>query len=562
MHALMRDAEKAGVGIFFNTHTIASIVENNKIHGVIAATKYGPIAVMAKVVIDATGDGDVAAFAGADYVVGSNRDHVPMWANLAQFVDPGRNWNHFTSTADVTNVEDYTRYVMVGRRRGECHDHGIYIASRETRHIRGEVTLTLTDQLKYKRWPDVINIHYSNCDIKGKVASDWLRIGLVPPNQNVEIPYRALLPVGLENILVVGKALSATKDVLATIRMQADQQNLGGVAALAAAQAINEGVTPRQINLSKLQKRLINLDLLPKEILTRNLDEKPYEPEEIKKFVSEFQPEKQLYEYSNMPMFEVYRKKIPFVEVCTSQRSVAVPILIEELEKSTGKKAIRIAQALAMFGHPAAVPILSSEIETYLQTGVLPKREKEIVYTELPPDQGAMPDLAYLIYALGLTRDRRSLPLMEKIVSLLSPTDEDFRDFYKGTFYYVDAVCFVLELLNNKDSIPMLKTLHMYNSLNQMYVYDHLDVDFVNERQALLELGLGRALALSGSPKGIKILISYLDDNRRILNEFAHITLIKTTGRNFEKDPITWNKWLDNNISTFASIPITERVEG
>jgi len=160
-----------------------------------------------------------------------------------------------------------------------------------------------------------------------------------------------------------------------------------------------------------------------------------------------------------------------------------------------------------------------------------------------------------------LTRDRRSLPLVEKIVSLLSPTDEDFRDFYKGTFYYVDAVCFVLELLNNKKSIPILEELHKYDCLNQMCVYDHLDVDFVNERQALLELGLGRALALSGSPQGIKILISYLEDNRRILNEFAHLTLIKTTGRNFDKDPIAWNKWLELNKNTFQSIPITERVE-
>ena len=43
MYALMRDAEMAGVDIFFNTHTIASIVENNKIHGVVAATKYKPM---------------------------------------------------------------------------------------------------------------------------------------------------------------------------------------------------------------------------------------------------------------------------------------------------------------------------------------------------------------------------------------------------------------------------------------------------------------------------------------------------------------------------------------
>ena len=74
--------------------------------------------------------------------------------------------------------------------------------------------------------------------------------------------------------------------------------------------------------------------------------------------------------------------------------------------------------------------------------------------------------------------------------------------------------------------------------------------------------GISYVWSLSSSPKGIKILISYLDDNRRILNEFAHITLIKTTGRKFEKDPITWNKWLDNNINTFTSIPITERAEG
>jgi hypothetical protein len=513
-------------------------------------------------VIDATGDGDVAAFAGADFVLGSKRDHIPMWANLAQFVHPGRNENHFTSTADVTNIEDYTRYILVGRRRGDCHDHGIYIASRETRHIKGEVTLTLTDQLKYKQWPDVINIHYSNCDIKGKVASDWLRVGLVPPNQDVEIPYRALLPVGLENILVVGKALSATKDILATIRMQADQQNLGGVAALAAAQAVKEGKPARRIQISELQKRIISEGLLPADILNRDITEPTYSREQIQQFVAAFQPEKQLYEYSNMPMFEVYREKIPFVEVCTADRAVAVPVLFDELKKSTGKRAVRIAQALALFGHPAAVDVLIPEIETYLTTGTLPKREAEIVYTELPPDQGAMPDLAYLIYALGMTRDKRSLPLMKKIVTLMSPTDADFRDFYKGTFYYIDAVCFVLELLDDTESIPLLQALHQHDSLREMAVYDHIDVDFVNERQALLELGIGRALALSGSPQGIHILTSYLDDNRRILNEFAHVTLMEVSGRNFEKDARTWKNWIDSNAKEFKPVPIAERAEG
>src|SRR5690606_35177116 len=108
---------------------------------------------------------------------------------------------------------------------------------------------TLNDQLRQRKWEDVINVAFSNHDVKGHTGSDWLRVGLIPPNLEIEVSYRAILPETLENILVVGKAISATHDALPAIRMQADLENLGGVAALAAAQAVHENCAPHEIDI-------------------------------------------------------------------------------------------------------------------------------------------------------------------------------------------------------------------------------------------------------------------------------------------------------------------------
>lgn len=543
MYALLKEAERVGVEVFFNAVTIGAVVEENQVRGVIVATKFGAFAVTAKVVIDTTGDGDVPAFAGAKYIYGSARDNVPMWFALAQFVKPGLNRNSFTSTVDVSNIEDYTRAILAGRRRGtDCHDHGVYIASRETRHIQGGVVLTLTDQLRRKRWPDVVNIHYSNCDIKGKCASDWIRAGLIPPNLQVEISYRALLPQGLENILVAGKAISATHDALAAIRMQADLENLGGVVALAAAQAVREGVSPRRVNLAVLQKRLVEMRLLPEKVLRRKIEQKSYDDAELKALVESLDAEKPLYSYSDMEIGEVFRERIPFVEVCTAGPQI-LPILERALLLAEGNRRVLLAQALAMYGSSAGVPRLIGKIEQCLVDGTLPPRTSRIRWAGLPPDQGAMPDVVYLIYSLGMTRDKRSLAVWDKVADLLCPTENDFKDPFKGTFHYVDAVCYGAELLGDTEAIPILNRIHAHACLRNLVVKNEFQHDFVHERRALLELGIGRALARCGSPTGASILISYLDDNRAILAEFAHTTLVAIAGRDYGKDVRAWSIW-------------------
>src|SRR5687767_908139 len=164
MHGLLRWNLDTGAELFFRSTIVGALAEPGAagaraiVRGVLAATPDGLRAILAKVTIDASGDADVAAFAGAQTVYGSARDRLPLWYSLAQLVRPGITRNNFTSSVDISNVNDYTRAILAGRRRGECHDHGTYVAPRETRHIVGGITLTLTHQLTFQQFPDTVAV--------------------------------------------------------------------------------------------------------------------------------------------------------------------------------------------------------------------------------------------------------------------------------------------------------------------------------------------------------------------------------------------------------------------
>lgn len=557
-YALLKDADEAGVEALFNTFVIAAVADGGTVRGSVVATRYGPVALLARVVIDATGDGDVAAFAGAETVYGNERDHIVMWYALAQFTRPGLTRNHFTSMVDVSNTEDYTRAILAGRRRGgkgEIHDHGIYIAPRESRHIVGDVVLTLNDQLRRHCWPDVVNIAFSNHDVKGHSGSDWLRIGLIPPNLEIEIPFRALLPRSLDNILVVGKAISATHDALPAIRMQADLENLGGVAALAAAHAVREGVSVRSVDVRGLQRRLVAVGVLPPHFPDRSLRPLRYTDDELRALVDAIPSDVALYVYSDMELTDIYQEVIPFVEVCCAGPQ-ALPILEAALERVSGQRRILLAQALALVGGPAAVPILVDAIEPQLQGDLLPSRTAHIRYTQLPPDHGAMPDVVYLLYSLGMVADERALPVWARVVDLLRQvSEEDFYDDMKGVFYYVDAVCFGAERLAIAGVRRVLRALHQIALFRGRSVRDGFQADYVTERIAYLELVIGRALARCGDADGLVTLITYLADNRALLAEHAHTELVAITGADLGKNVQAWSQWLEANGEGVRPVP-------
>jgi len=540
MYALLRDAMRAGVDVLWDAIAHGTVMGGNRVRGVVAATRWGPVAVLAEVVIDATGDGDLAAFAGAEFVYGAERDHSTMWYSLAQFTTPGRTRNNFTSGVQISNVVDYTRAILAGRRRGsEVHDHGVYLAPRESRHILAEVILTHTDQLVMRHWPDVVNIHYSNHDVKGPSTSPWVRMGLIPPNLEIEIPYRALIPRGLEGLIIAGKAISATHDALPAIRMQADMENLGGVAALAAVQSVRERVRPRAIDVAALQHRLMGKGLLAEEHLTGPTDPPIYSDDDLRAMVAALDGARPLYAYSDMEMGEIFTGRIPLVDICTAGDRI-VPYLEAALVGAEGLRRIHLAQALAFYGSSAAVPVLIEEIWRCLQGERLPVRDNQIRHANYPPDQGAMSDVVYLLYSLGMANDARSLSVFARVVDLIAATEEDVSDRRSGTFYYVEAVCWGMEQLADPAAIPILCRLHAVPSLRDQISHAGFQADYFQERQAFLELCIARARARCGDDEGLPTLIAYLDDARGLLAESAHAHLVALTSKDCGKDVAAW----------------------
>ncbi|MGB9920034.1 MAG: FAD-dependent oxidoreductase [Moorellales bacterium] len=124
---------------------------------------------------------------------------------------------------------------------------------RETRHIRGEYTLTVDDVLGNRYFPDQIGVGSYPVDLKRPVA-------LGKPLM-YSLPFRCLVPQRIDNLLVVGRSASFTSLAAGSARVVPVGVVAGQAAGVAAAMAAREGVTPRQIArdpslLEELQNRL------------------------------------------------------------------------------------------------------------------------------------------------------------------------------------------------------------------------------------------------------------------------------------------------------------------
>jgi len=209
-----------------------------------------------------------------------------------------------------------------------------------------------------------------------------------------------------------------------------------------------------------------------------------------------------------------------------------------------------------MVGSPAGVPVMVEAIQAQLDGPRLPKRTARIRHAGFPPDQNAAPDIAYILHALGLARDRRALPIWQRIVDLLATaTADEIVDKEYSYYYYVAEVCFGAERLGDPAVIPLLLQLHSYAPFRQHVHRAGMQTDYLQERMAYLELVIGRALARCGSPEGFVILIEYLNDLRAIMAEHAHTELTAITGQDFGKNAAAWSEWLEQQGDSLQSKP-------
>ncbi|RZL61300.1 MAG: FAD-dependent oxidoreductase [Variovorax sp.] len=157
----------------------------------------------------------------------------------------------------IEGVARYLREMIPGFENARIEAIAPVLGVRETRHIIGEYTLSGKDSVEGTHFDDSIAADASALDIHDPKGADVDFQGLRP----YEIPYRTLLPMGVEQLLVAGRCISADHAAHARSRNMPACMATGQAAGIAAAVAIDRGVNVRQVPVDVVQQKLRELGM-------------------------------------------------------------------------------------------------------------------------------------------------------------------------------------------------------------------------------------------------------------------------------------------------------------
>ncbi len=563
---------EAGVSIQKPTVSFAAIKSTNsqRVTGVLSAANGGIVYYQGKYIVDATGDGDIAAFSGAKTIYGSDRDYITYWASLAQYTSPAKYKNNFSSALLVSDPIDYTRFIRTARYRGDqTYDHGTYVSPRESRHVIGEHVISLKDIINFRTYEDGIYTCFSNYDPKGKVSSDMVYAGVLPPQVSIQIPMRSLLPVDeagnkISGLLIAGKAISCTHNAFPSIRMQPDLLHQGAVIGLILSLAVHNLKEPEQLNMQELQKRIKETSGDP---LTLSKTEIAYEElvslascEDKTHWVDlPFTQEIMTQEYSLQIMLADSNRIRPLLEKkflsITDDRNKAMA----GKEEENFEYRLMLAKYLLWHGSDLGTDdLLQAIFNTLRDNDGLPLREASVICAQLLPDHGVMPELVYQLNLLAYSLKEEIMRPFEIILDRLLNTERDYFDIRKGIFHYIEAFAYTAERTGRKAFVPMLLSLSELPELMQA-LHKAEDTAIITERLRILLLTIYRALARCGELKGYQGLIGMLDINSLPVSMSACKELITLTSMNYGVCAEKWNQWLENNNHRIEIQLVTEK---
>lgn len=304
--------EDAGVEVHLGTIATAPVMDGARIAAVECTDRRGPFRIEAGLVIDCSGDGDIAAKAGVPFTLGDAQGNM-MGVTLS-FMMVGADWDrvfahddpYFTREAaagiaagrlhpdlaklylmrglhpgtvfcnsvhirgvDGTDPGQVTRATQEGRRR--CHqlaeylrdavpgfeqarmgDLGPSVGVRETRRLEALYRITAQDLASATKFPDGIVCCDNPVDDVMRGQGAMTHDAIVESGDYYTIPFRALVPQGVENLLFAGRLVCADPVAFASVRGMPQCMAMGQAAGTAAAQALGEGLAVQQIDPARL----------------------------------------------------------------------------------------------------------------------------------------------------------------------------------------------------------------------------------------------------------------------------------------------------------------------
>ncbi|MFA5189832.1 MAG: FAD-dependent oxidoreductase [Verrucomicrobiia bacterium] len=487
-----RELRKAGVDIWCGALGAGAFVENNRVRGVTVATPQGRGVVLAKMVVDSTGNADIAASAGATCTYTAEDDVAVQGTGLPpRQLGPGYTNTDYTFV-DETDIMDIWRCFVAAREKFKTsYDLGQLIDTRERRQIVGDFTITPMDEWACRTFPDTVVIAKSNYDTHGYTIHPMFT--LRPPHKKdifVHMPYRCLLPRGLDGILVTGLGVSAHRDAIPLIRMQPDVQNQGYAAGVAAAMIARRGCATRALDIKALQRNLIKKGNLPESVLTET-DSFPLPKEKIAEVVLQL------------------TNDFHGIELVLAHQDTARPLLREALAKAgSDKPKLVYAHVLAMLGDAAGADALAKAVSA---TAAWDEGWQFKAMGQFGP---SISPLDSLIIALGRSRDPHALEPIVAKARLLSAASE---------FSHFRAVSLALESLADPAAAkPLAELLQkpdiggyaVTNITTALAKNPASGTDNTGRGSALRELFLARALYRCGDCGGLgeKTLRAYAED--------------------------------------------------
>ena len=325
--------QEAGITPVLHCSAVNTVMDSKTITGIITESKSGRQAILAKRIIDATGDADIAYHAGAPFRKNPKNELMEVTVNFGCsgikigkflmyiYLNPGSigdwgetsgkeensfstyltepfnkakeageipedvniesYWGNYTDAGEITSfnavhmtdidctdVWDLTKAEIEGRKRvmwavealkkytpgfkkARLRTIGASLGTRESRKIIGEYNITEHDVRNEARFENSIGICPEFIDGYG--------VAIMPTTgRYFHVPYGIILPQKVENLLVVGRCVAGDKISHAATRQMACCTVTGQGAGIVAAVSLQDNVTCRQVDISKVQKSLTN----------------------------------------------------------------------------------------------------------------------------------------------------------------------------------------------------------------------------------------------------------------------------------------------------------------
>jgi len=274
--------KKEGIKLRLHSWVVAPMLDGSHVTGIIVESKSGRQAIAADIVIDATGDGDIAARAGAPFMNPAQKgDRMGMSLMYRLGGLPSSIKGHYGGIrigdrvvkwgpgygGDGLDVDNLTRaeletrlklWDQVQKMRKKTGMESVYlmqsatgIGVRETRRILGEYVVTEQDAIKGTRFPDVIAI-------SSNPMPSYHGKRFFFNHEGFEIPYRSLVPKKVEGLLLTGRCISCEQAPFQSARSMAPAMAIGHASGCAAAISAKDKVQPRKLDVRALQKLLLS----------------------------------------------------------------------------------------------------------------------------------------------------------------------------------------------------------------------------------------------------------------------------------------------------------------